>query len=281
MNKTRVALLALSLAATAVAPATATDLLRIRVGTFGSAETSEFLLTEAGLTNHVYYDPRWHPLSQADVWDDASARDVPLMDSTSREIARLDSMDYRFTSQSWSGWFTPNPMEIQSAAFTLRATDEEDIWVSVVMRYQVPSSIDGWPPAMTNWVTGYTSVDDQFAAALNLMDNNSNGVSLFGLLPGSASVQHRYDIASMAFEGVMPATMYNYVMPPNTRGPVDWAGGITNNFRPPAVIDIYSQASFRLSRGDSVGLHLSRGLPAPGFGALLMGLGIHFSRRRR
>ncbi|MFZ4574835.1 MAG: hypothetical protein ACOYN0_10590 [Phycisphaerales bacterium] len=279
MNRTRVPLLAFSALAAAAAPSWGTDLVTIRVGTFTSSNTAEYVLTEAGLTHHVVAD-RWAPLTQYEIWDDASASNVPMMDANSREIARLDSMDYSFADQSWNGWFTPDPFRMQTGAFGLTANADEDIWVQIRMPYQGTTFANGWPYAMTA-PDGSTWIDDRWGTELSLRDNNADGVRLIGMLPGQMSLRHMYEIPSIGYSQVAGA-FASFIFMPNSNGLAGWGSGYQTQWRPASELEIYSEAYFRLSAGDTFGLTMDRGVPAPGASVLLLAAAaIVVPRRRR
>lgn len=280
MNKTRVPLLALAALGAVVAPSWGTDLVTIRVGTFTSSNTAEYVLTESGLTHHVVTD-RWYPLTQYEIWDDAAASDVPMTDADSREIARLDSMSYSFADQSWNGWFTPNPIREQRTALSLTANADEDIWVQVRMNYQPMTFANAWPYAMTAF-DGSTWIDDRWGTELSLRDNNADGVRLIGMLPGQMSVRHMYEIPSIGYAMQVPGAFASFFFSPNSNGLAQWDSGFQTEWRPEAELSIYSEAYFRLSAGDHFDLTLERGVPTPGSSVLLLAsAAVVLPRRRR
>jgi hypothetical protein len=280
MNKTRVPLLAFAALGAVAAPSWGTDLVTIRVGTFTSSNTAEYVLTEAGLTHHMDGN-RWLPLSQFEIWDDASASNVPMNDPNARELAHLDSMSYSFADQAWSGWFSAIPIREQRTALSLTANPDEDIWVQVRMNYQPTTFANAWPYAMTAF-DGSTWIDDQWSTELSLRDNNADGVRLIGMLPGEMSIRHMYEIPSIGYAMEVPPAFGSFYLSPNANGLARWDGGFQTEWRPEAELSIYSEAYFRLSAGDQFGLTLERGVPTPGASLLLLAsAAVVLPRRRR
>ena len=104
---------------------------------------------------------------------------------------------------------------------------------------------------------------------------------MMGLLPGEVSVRHMYEIPSIGYSAQLPGAFYNFIGGPGTDGLATRSRGVETEYRPEAVLGIRSEAYFRLSAGDTFGLTLDRGVPAPGASVLLLAAAAVVGPRRR